>query len=211
MNARRPNPDLRARILQAAQQQPSPTRAALVRKRWLAAVVALLWILGAAAMGKARPNLAGLVVFALWGAGAVLTTSYVLSSRATSVGRPRLLLKLIGPALGLLVVLGAWFGGSMFGHSADGHTGHFACGAFTIAIAIVPLALGMWVERASDPIAPAASGAALGAVAGAWAGVAMSFLCGRSNTGHVLIGHVFAFLVVVVVAALVGRRALMLR
>ena len=206
-----PSSDLRARVLGAAHKAPSRTRSALVKQRALAASIALVWLGIVASFGHARPDAAGVALLAVWMMGAILTSAYALFTPKSSLGRPRIVLASMGPIIGALVLAAAWVGGTMFGHADDHHNGFGVCWALTIAVAVVPLGLGLWVERASDPIGPSASGAAIGALAGAWAGVAMSFVCGRSEPVHVLAGHVFSFLVVVAVAAVVGRRVLMLR
>lgn len=205
-----PSPDLRAKILASAKAAPSPTRANLVRRRFVAAVLALAWLVLVVMLGHVRPEAAGLVLLVAWLLAAMATTAYVLGP-ARRFGRPRRALALVGPIIGALIVASAWGAGMLLGHSNDRHAGEGICWLLTVGVGLVPLALGLWVERRSDPIAPGKSAAALGAIAGAWAGVAMSFVCGRSETMHVFVGHVAALLATVALAALVGRRVLMLR
>jgi hypothetical protein len=203
--------DLRARVLRAAAERPSPTRGALVARRAIAGALAFAWLAIVVALGRARPEAAGMLVFAAWTMGAVAISAFALAAPKTSLGRPRLALSLLGPLIGVLVVLAAWSGGLLLGHSDDHHAGEGTCWLLSVGVAIVPLALALWVERASDPIAPGASGAAIGAAAGAWGAVAMGFVCGRSEPLHVLVGHVLSFFAIVVLAAVIGRRVLMLR
>ncbi len=207
-----PSSDLRARVLDEARAHPSPTRSALVKQRAVAAMIGLVWICGFASFGRVRPDAAGVVVLAVWIAGALVASGYALFTPKSSLGRPRLALALLGPLVGAVVLSAAYVAAPILGgHSDAHHTGAGLCWLLSMGIAVVPLALGLWVERRSDPIAPGASGAAIGAIAGAWGGVAMSFVCGRSEPAHVLAGHVLSLLAVVVLASVVGKRVLMLR
>lgn len=207
-----PSSDLRARVLRDARTQPSRTRSALVKQRAIAAVLGLAWIVGFASFGHVRPDAEALALLGVWIAGALLASAYALFTPKSSLGRPRIALALLGPVVGGVVVLAAYVAPAILGgHSDDHHTGAGLCWLLSMGVALVPLALGLWVERRSDPIAPGASGAAMGAIAGAWGGVAMSFVCGRSEPTHVLAGHVLSLLAVVVLASVVGKRVLMLR
>src|SRR6185436_21066517 len=47
---------------------------------------------------------------------------------------------------------------------------HLVCFAIGIGFAAAPLAAMLWARRGTDPVHPGATGAALGAAAGAWGG-----------------------------------------
>ncbi len=206
-----PRPELRARILAQAGARPAPTRAGLARRRAFAAVGSVAWLAIVSSFGHVRPAAAGAVMLVVWAALALGFGVYFARVRGARVARSPFALGALTPIGAVLVlaattVLGAWLG-----HSTDHHSGVIECAVLSIACSLGPLALALYVERRSDPIAPAASGAALGAVAGALGGVAMSFICARTETAHVLVGHVTGFVAVAIVAALVGRRVLALR
>ncbi|MSQ81980.1 MAG: DUF1109 family protein [Myxococcales bacterium] len=59
--------------------------------------------------------------------------------------------------------------------------------------------------------APSWTGAALGAAAGAWAGVFVDLWCPLSNAEHVAGGHALPMLILVAVGAVAGVKVLGLR
>lgn len=177
----------------------------------MAAALSLAWLGAVAMVGHVRPSAAGGLILAVWAALAVGFAFYTLRVRGPRVARSPASLALLMP-LGVVVVLvSTWVGGALLGHTTDHHAGELECWALSLVCSLGPLALGLFVERRSDPVAPGASGAALGAIAGALGGAAMSFVCARTEMTHVLWGHLTGFVAVVGVATLVGRRVLALR
>ena len=73
------------------------------------------------------------------------------------------------------------------------------------------LAAFLFLRRGSDPVHPRASGAALGAAAGAWASVLIHLHCPVAATDHVLLGHLAPVLFLSLAGVLVGRRLLGVR
>jgi hypothetical protein len=84
------------------------------------------------------------------------------------------------------------------------------CAAFTVVFALGPMAAFAFVLRRSDPVAPRLGGAALGAAAGAWGALGIELYCTRPTPWHVLWGHVLPVVVLALVGALIGGRALRL-
>lgn len=62
--------------------------------------------------------------------------------------------------------------------------------------------------RGSVPVASGLRGAALGAAAGAWAGLGVYFFCPGGAVAHLLVGHVLPIAAFTLLGALVLRRAL---
>jgi hypothetical protein len=66
-------------------------------------------------------------------------------------------------------------------------------------------------RRQSDPVHPAASGAAFGAAFGSLVGFAVDIQCGCAATQHVLLGHVLPVAAIAGVGALCGNWLLAVR
>jgi hypothetical protein len=85
------------------------------------------------------------------------------------------------------------------------------CLVFTLAMAMAPFALFVRARRDSDPVHPCATGAAIGAMAGAWASVLIDLHCECADLLHVTLGHVLPVAVLAAVGAIVGRRVIGMR
>jgi len=66
----------------------------------------------------------------------------------------------------------------------------FRCAVVATTIATLVLAIFAAALRHSVPVASRLRGAALGAAAGAWAGLGLFVFCADSRLPHLLIGHV---------------------
>jgi hypothetical protein len=84
------------------------------------------------------------------------------------------------------------------------------CFGLTLAAAIFPLVGLSVVRRHSDPVHPAATGAALGTACGASVGVMVEFWCPVATPEHVAIGHILPIVVLSVFGACLGARVLAL-
>jgi hypothetical protein len=88
---------------------------------------------------------------------------------------------------------------------------HATCFVFTALFALAPFAAFFAVRRGSDPVHPRATGAAMGAAAGAWGGVLIDLHCAASNAEHIAFGHVLPVAMLAGVGAAIGARVLGLR
>jgi hypothetical protein len=66
----------------------------------------------------------------------------------------------------------------------------------------------LWALRNAVAVAPRLRGAALGAAAGAWSGLALHIHCPMFERGHIMVGHFVPILIFAIVGALVGPRVL---
>jgi hypothetical protein len=82
------------------------------------------------------------------------------------------------------------------------------CLILTLAMAAAPFAALAFARRRSDPVHPRATGAALGAAAGAWGAVMIDLRCSYLTLSHVALGHALPVLVMAAVGYLVGARVL---
>jgi hypothetical protein len=208
-----PPPDLRARVLQATQERPSPTRFALERRRrlWLAAALVPP---GLAAL-MARPWAISWPlpkVLALLASGAATAAGLSWLGRAGPDAMRRSRPVLLGFALGAPAVFLLLIALSM-DHTHDGAHGaeHLPCVAMTLLLSVVPLLAGLRSGRGGDPVHPGSLGAAFGATAGALASVAATTVCRVVSPPHLLLAHGAPFLLVVAAGALLGGRWLALR
>jgi hypothetical protein len=85
------------------------------------------------------------------------------------------------------------------------------CRDLTLAVSAVPLLALLFARRQTDPVHPAASGAALGAALGSLVGFAVDVQCGCAAIQHVLLGHVLPVAVIAGVGALSGNWLLAVR
>jgi DNA-directed RNA polymerase specialized sigma24 family protein len=106
------------------------------------------------------------------------------------------------------VVLFAWM--TLWGVSCPISWPHHKVGVkcfyFTLAAAIPPLVTLIHARRGSDPVHPTATGAALGAASGAWAGVLADLWCPIGYVPHVLVGHILPILFLTALGAALGNR-----
>ena len=205
--------DLRSRVLAEVRRQPAPARPEMRRRLLVGLVItvvfeAFLLVLIGGMHGGDRPpwliagNASGALVVAL-------VASWLAFGRGRSmVGRPRSVV--VGVAALVVPVLFASIalldrGASAFERGMPPAGNHAQCFGLTALFSLVPLALLILARRGSDPVHPASTGAALGAAAGAWAAVAMAFVCPYAELSHELYGHVAPVALIVLLGAWAGR------
>jgi hypothetical protein len=209
---------LRDRILGAAASEPSVTRG---ERRWRNA---LLFVMGSAA---------ALAIFILWGGvrphgrplWLIMTTasgSALLGTLALTValGRGRSMLgrsrrMLAGSIVPMAVALVLWKTGvsALFDgmNVAWPARPGFRCLALALAVGLVPLVLGLLARRRSDPVQPAAAGAALGAACGLAAATLVDLWCPVAHLPHLLVGHLLPVALLALVGAVAGSKVLAIR
>ena len=210
-----PHPDLRARVLAAAQSTPSRTRPRGRRIAWVASAGAVafgllgfVWI-GGLDHSVGRPRALTFGLAAGWAAASLVLSWLVLARGGSTLARsPRLLVAAaaVTPALCF-----GWM--SLFAGRYDEPFARvgYRCMAYTLVMAAAPLATFLLLRRGSEPRHPSAPGAAAGAMSGAWAGVLIDLWCPLTNAPHVLVGHVLPLALLVGVGALAGSRLLGVR
>jgi len=193
-----PSADLRARVLAAASAEPMPTRSAgLARRAAVVAVGMVLSLLVLAYIGgpqpDGRPVAYFLTIAALW-TGVVLVASWTglgrgksMLGRSTSV---RVIVATLTPAaLVVATLLAGLCWPATISEPSTVHD-HLLCIELGSLMAIGPLVAFAFVRRDSDPVAPRLTGAAVGAVAGAWGGLFIELRCGHCSVEHVVLGHI---------------------
>jgi hypothetical protein len=214
-----PPDSLRARVLEDATRVPSPPRAATRRydAATIAAGIALLAIVFAVIGGadfSTRPLPFLVLTLVGWVAIALLATWGGVGRGGSMLGRSARVLVTVavvtGPGLLAWMLLGTSMYPGTMGFPASVRL-HVACFASTVLMAVGAFAALVIVRRGTDPVHPRVSGAALGAVAGAWAGVMIDLHCPVSDTLHVAMAHLVPELVLALTGALLGRRLLGVR
>ncbi len=205
--------DLRSRVLAEVRRQPTPARPAMRRRLLVGLAITLVFeafllvLIGGLHAGD-RPVwlIAGNASVAM--VVALITTWLAFGRGRSMVGRPRAVVigvaALVVPALLASIAL-LNEGTSAFERGLPPPGNHAQCFGLTALFSLVPLALLVLARRGSDPVHPTATGAALGASAGAWAAVAMAIVCPYSEIGHELIGHLAPILLIVLLGAWTGR------
>jgi peptidoglycan/LPS O-acetylase OafA/YrhL len=118
---------------------------------------------------------------------------------------------LLGVAVGVPLLVGAWLV-LWHGTYEDPFTRvGWRCFALTALTTPWPFAVLVSASRRVEPRHPGTTGAALGAVAGAWAAVMVELWCPLSVHAHVLVGHVLPLVVLVLAGAAFGARTFRLR
>ncbi|PKN39797.1 MAG: hypothetical protein CVU63_14180 [Deltaproteobacteria bacterium HGW-Deltaproteobacteria-20] len=214
-----PSPDVRARLMAQLASRPSPPRPQAKRRRLLLlALAALLPIVAAGMRGIAwdgRPQSLVLVSFAAAVAVAAAGTWWALTPGPSTLGRPRPWLRVAALAIPAILMVVATIGAVVWPEtqldlSLDPRA-HIPCFAMTFLLAAAPFAVMMYLERRSDPVDPSATGAALGASAGAWAGVTVTLGCAKSHLLHIGLAHVLPLVGLAVLGAIVGSRVIGMR
>jgi hypothetical protein len=85
---------------------------------------------------------------------------------------------------------------------------HANCALASAAYAVCPLFAFLAMRRHRDPVSPRTSGAALGAVAGAWGAVVHFPFCECTSPLHMALGHVLPVILLAIVGAFLGDRVL---
>ena len=199
---------LKQRVLGATRGHPVPKRSntllpglGLVALAAVAMVAALaLW--GGPSMGAGRPALSGVWIVAGTVALAGAATWLSLPSRRSMLSPPRG--RLLAVAVGVPVLMGAWL---LLWHTtyADPFVRlGLRCIFLSLATAPWPFVALAYASRRLEPRHPALAGAALGATAGAWAGVMVELWCPLAAPDHVVIGHVFPLVLASIAGSIYG-------
>jgi hypothetical protein len=212
-------PNLKERILAAARQTPSGVRADARRdarstfRGAVASLLAAFVALDGVSRSIARPSWLIATSVALWAVVATMAArgawryggSFAAGSgmqlTTIAIGTPALLLA-VSLALSRLSPVSA---------SQMATSGGLPCLALTLAAAAYPLAGVIALRRATDPLHPVASGAALGAASGAAAGVMVDAWCPVTEITHVVSAHVLPVAALASIGALLGDRVLAMR
>jgi hypothetical protein len=207
--------ELKAHVLAAAARESSPDRRRVSRQlgtAWLVAAtttVAIFLLVGGMRAAE-RPLTFVLGTAGGW-VGISLLATTTSARRGSMIGRPRIFLLLT--AVATPVALCVWYiaFAEVSGHRlgpAVPTSAALRCAIVSSALAAGPFAVMMRSRLATDPAHPRATGASLGAVAGAWSGVMMDLHCEQTDVLHVALGHVGPALLLALVGALLGERLL---
>lgn len=217
-----PPESLKLRVLEAVRERPMPRRtdrfptlvalAVLAAAAMLAAVQwgpGLFGEMGGPAHAAGRPAASGAWILTGTVALALSSTWLVLPPRRSMLSPARGLL--LGVAIGVPLLVGAWL---VLWHAtyADPFTRTgWRCFALTALTAPWPFAALAYASRRTEPRHPGTAGAALGAVAGAWAAVMVELWCPIAAEEHVLLGHVLPLLVLALAGSAIGILTFRLR
>jgi hypothetical protein len=212
-----PPPDLKARVLAAVTAKPAPTREAVVGGivlAWVAAAtvaVGIFIVMGGLHAGNRPIPFLGATASG-WLAIAIAATLGA-TRRDSMLGRSRA--ALVAVAVGIPVALFAWYAVwlwcSPVGTDPVPMARGAGCLALTLAMGAAPFGILVWFRRDSDPVHPRAAGAAIGAMAGAWASVLIGFHCEHAQLLHVTVGHIVPVALLAAFGALFGERIIGLR
>jgi hypothetical protein len=217
-----PPESLKLRVLEAVRQRPMPSRTdrrpftiGLAAFAAMAMIAVIQWgprlfgEAGGVAHAAGRPAPSGVWMLAGIVAVALSATWLVLPFRRSMLSPPRGLL--LGVAIGVPLLVGAWL---VLWHAtyADPFTRTgWRCFALTAMTAPWPFATLAYASHRVEPRHPGTAGAALGAVAGAWAAVMVELWCPLAVEAHVLVGHVLPLIVLSVAGSAIGVRMFRLR
>ncbi|MGA2450450.1 MAG: NrsF family protein [Polyangiaceae bacterium] len=219
MNSAVPSRDVRERTLAAVRAHAVAARTAGNRFRRLVLSAGALYLAGAfAALGGLvegdRPAWYVAATGVAWALVASAATWAGVVRGRSMLGRSVVLQGWtalgIAPALGVLALVAdvLWPAARL---DAVGMRAHGACFALALLLSIGPLAAFVLVRRGSEPVAPRRVGALLGAVSGAWAGLAMDLHCSHTSVAHVLGGHVLPVFLTTGIGYALGAVALGIR
>jgi hypothetical protein len=175
----------------------------------LQGVPPLLGDVGGPVHAAGRPPVSGAWILGGTVALALSATGLVLPSRRSMLSPPRGLL--LAVAAGVPLLVGAWL---VLWHGTydDPFTRvGWRCFALTALTAPWPFGFLAYASRRSEPRHPGTAGAALGAVAGAWAAVMIELWCPLSAHAHVLVGHVLPLVALALAGSAFGAWTFRLR
>jgi len=207
---------LRDRILAATRQAPSPVRVQVVRNTralvvlGMALALTIFFAIGGLHLGH-RP--AGFVAMtaAGWATASVVVTWIAFVRGPSMLGRTRR--ALLAVALLTAPLLFAWGTLSTVPwpevRSLDSDwSNYLGCFAWTGLMGLAPLAALVLARRGTDPVHPRATGAALGAAMGAWAGTLIDLRCICASVAHMAFSHALPAILLALFAAIVAPRIL---
>jgi hypothetical protein len=221
MNPPLPSPELRARVLEAVQREPVPSRSATKRRHVRAVVIGFavpLAILALSYFGgpKAHDRPPGYVAaLALaWLPIAALATWAGVAQGRSMLGRPAtwaISVVALTPAalLATWAVVAAMWPSTLADPS--GPPQHVVCNVMTLSFAAGPLIAFGVLRRRSDPLNPRLTGAALGAASAAWAAVVLHILCGFTSAPHILLGHIAPVVLITLIGSVWTSRTVAIR
>src|SRR5258708_1466704 len=148
-----------------------------------------------------------------WAALAAVSVWAALHRRRSAVGRPQVWLMAF--AIGTPVALFAMMLGLALAYP-EATLIHpervgLKCLGLTIAAGAFPLVALALLRRRSDPVHPAAAGAALGSACGASAGVMVELWCPVAAPRHVAVGHIAPLVAMAPLGGLLGARIIAMR
>jgi len=198
---------LKARVLEAATKQSSPTRKSVnldVLLVLLTAFVAAVNVLLAAGGVTFGSRSAALVLSTTLGRAtiALAATWAALGRGGSMLGRSLPWLATTSVATPL-AIMGWMLLGASAAPTGDAMSA-WHCVATATLLGLGPLAAFATLHRQSDLAHPVVTGAALGAASGAWAEVAMVLNCPASDLGHRLFCHVAPTALLVALGAALG-------
>jgi hypothetical protein len=195
-------------VLEAVRRESAPTRAQSAPRRLAVAVAAFVPPIVLVALlahhGDLRPPAYIVFVAGTWALLATVATWVALGAGRSMLGPPRSWL--VGAALSLpsaLAVLAVAATG-MWPETNVVDSGAAAialCIGLTTLASLGPVLAFAWLRRGSDPAHPRATGALVGAAAGACGATAVTLFCEHSYLTHVLVAHVLPVLLVTLFGA----------
>jgi hypothetical protein len=207
------NDELKAKIMAAARAKPSPTRAASHGQAWavlafgIALSAALYFASDGPNHGQGRAGWFYVASVLSWLGVAALSGWAAFSRGGSAIGHSRGWL--ISVAVGTPVALFAMMIGFALAHPevmlVHPERIGWKCLRLSLAAGGFPLLALALVRRRSDPVHPAATGAALGAACGASAGVMVEMWCPVATPAHVAIGHILPILILALAGLALGR------
>jgi hypothetical protein len=205
---------LKERILAAAAETPSPTRAQGRRRAWglLAICIALGIVVFDALGGLASPHERPLALTVHladgWGLASSLFTWMVFRHGAPHVTSRKCLAAVVFASPVAMCVWASFFVGQDIGPV---EAGCWRCFVEMLVTSAAPLAVFLCVHSGTEPKHPGWLGAAAGATCASWAGVATFLRCPTTTASHVLLGHALPVTMMAFVGYLLGVRTLIVR
>jgi negative regulator of sigma F NrsF-like protein len=205
---------LKERILAAAAETPSPTRAQGRRRTWgLLAMCIVLGIvvfdaLGGLASPHERPLALTVRLADGWGLASSLFTWLVFRYGAPYVTSRKCLAAVVFVGPVAMCVWASFFVGQ---EMAPVEAGWWRCLVEMLVTSAAPLAVFLCVHSGREPKHPGWLGAAAGSACASWAGVATFLRCPTTTASHVLLGHALPMTTMALVGYLLGVRTLIVR
>jgi hypothetical protein len=198
---------VKARVMEAAHHETSPTRQSVTVDTLLllltGAAVAMNLFLAAGGANLARRSMALVVTTALGRGTIALASTWASLARGGSM-LGRSLRWLIAATIATPVAISGWLLLAARAAPSGEPVNDWHCLTTAILLGVGPLAAFALMHRQSDVSHPLATGAALGAAAGAWADFLMVLHCPAPEFGHHLLCHLAPTAALVALGAVWG-------
>jgi hypothetical protein len=213
-----PAPELKARVMTAAAEQPAPPRRAVLREAaalTVGSLLAALTVFFYAGGPRVTARPIALVVGTAMGTAIIAAIALwaALGRGRSMLARTRRLLLPIAVGSPSMILAWKMLWSAQYSGALDEWSTRpgFRCLALSLSIGLCPLIAFALARRGSDPVRPALTGFAAGVAIGCATVLLTDLWCPVAYLPHLLLGHVLPIVILGALGAWLGRQVVALK